>query len=62
MILLLMQQNRQVTRDDARDEADFRIDIKAKEIAEQNTKILKKLSKQTAIIEKLIKQHDKKGH
>ena len=57
-----MQQNRQVTRDDARDEADFRIDIKAKEIAEQNTKILKKLSKQTAIIEKLIKQHDKKGH
>lgn len=62
MLLLLMQQNRQVERDDIRDEADYRIDRQTKNVAEQNKKILMELKKQTDRLEKLLKRHDKTIH
>lgn len=41
MILLLMDQNRQVTRDDLRDEEDLQVDLKAVDLAEEILKEVK---------------------
>lgn len=56
MILLLMQQKRQIKRDDLRDEADYQTDRRTMEIAEQSKRIVREIEKRTEKLEMLLRR------
>jgi uncharacterized membrane protein len=52
MILLLMDQNRQATRDDLRDEEDLQVDLKAVDLGEEILKEVKDIKERLDKLEK----------